>query len=105
MPRLSIKICWSNRKNVQGRIQRTHSCHQKYNGNSGYSNHILNTGHTHGTITDNMDIIRAGRKGRHLDTSEKYHVYKISRNNLHMNDTYTEAYNPIFQTVHELHDR
>jgi hypothetical protein len=27
------------------------------NSNSGYSNHILNTGHTYGTVTDTMDII------------------------------------------------
>jgi hypothetical protein len=75
------------------------------NGNSGYSNHILNTGHTYGTITDTMDIIRAGSKGRHINTLETYHIYKISRNNLHMNDTHMETHNPIFQTVHELYDR
>jgi hypothetical protein len=48
-------------------------------GNSEYSNHILNTGHTYGTITDTMDVIRTGRKGRHLNTFEKYHIYRISK--------------------------
>jgi hypothetical protein len=52
-----------------------------------------------------MDVIRTGRKGRHLNTLERYHIYKISGNNLHMNDTHTEVHNPIFQTVHELYDR
>jgi hypothetical protein len=33
---------------------------------SGYSNHILNTVHTYGTITDTMDIIRTGRKGKQI---------------------------------------
>jgi hypothetical protein len=28
------------------------------NSNTGYSNHILNTGHTCGTITDTMEIIK-----------------------------------------------
>jgi hypothetical protein len=28
------------------------------NSNSGYSNHILNTGHAYGTITDTMDIVK-----------------------------------------------
>jgi hypothetical protein len=51
-----------------------------------------------------MDVIRTGRKGRHLNTLEKYHIYKISRNNLHMNDTHIEAYNPTFQTVCELYN-
>jgi hypothetical protein len=61
-------------------------------------------GHTYGTITDAMDFIRRGRKDRHLNTLEKYHIYKISRNNLHMNNTHIKAYNPIFPTVHELYD-
>jgi hypothetical protein len=59
----------------------------------GYSNHILNTGHTYGTITDTMDVIRTGRKGKHLNTLEKYYIYKISKNNVHMNDTHIKAYN------------
>jgi hypothetical protein len=66
-------------------------------GSSGYSNHILNTGHTYDTITDTMDVIR--------NTLEKYHTYKISKNILDMNYTHIEAHNPIFQTVHELYDR
>jgi hypothetical protein len=35
-------------------------------------------GHAYGTITDTMDVIRTGRKGKHLNTSEKYYIYKIS---------------------------
>jgi hypothetical protein len=62
-------------------------------------------GHTYGTVTDTMDIVKTGRKRRHLNTIERYHVYKISRNNLHMNDTYIYAQNPIFQTGHKLYDR
>jgi hypothetical protein len=75
------------------------------NSNSGYSNHVLATEHTYGTIEDTIDVIMTGRKGRHLNTLEKYHIYKIIRNNLHMNDTHIEAHTPIFQTVHELYNR
>jgi hypothetical protein len=71
---------------------------------SGYSTHILNTGHSYGKITDTMDVIRIRRKSKHLSTSERY-IYKVYKNNLHMNDVYIEAHNPIFQTVHELYDR
>jgi hypothetical protein len=74
-------------------------------GNSGYSNHILNTVHTYGTITDTMDVIRMGRKGRHLNTLERYHIYKISSNKLHMNDTHVEVHNHIFKKMHELYGR
>jgi hypothetical protein len=40
-----------------------------------------------------------GRKGRHLNTLEKYHIYKISRSNLHMDDTHNETHNPIFKII------
>jgi hypothetical protein len=62
-------------------------------------------GHTYGTITDTMGVIRIGRKNKHLNNLERYHIYKISRNNLHMNDTYIEEHNLIFQIVHELYNR
>jgi hypothetical protein len=75
------------------------------NSNSGYSNHISATRHAYGTIKDTMDVIKTGRKGRHLSRSEKFHIYKISRNSLHMNDTHIEAHNPIFQAVLELHNK
>jgi hypothetical protein len=33
------------------------------NSNSGYSHHILNTGHAYGTITDIMDIVKIAKGG------------------------------------------
>jgi hypothetical protein len=75
------------------------------NGNSGYSNHILNTGHTYGTINYTMDVIINGRKGRHLNTLEKYHIYKISKTNIQLNDTYSETQNPIIQEIYEIYGR
>jgi hypothetical protein len=71
------------------------------NSNSGYTNHILNTGHAYGTITDTMDIITTGRKGKHFNTLERYRMYKTSRENLHMNDTHIDAHNPIFEALQE----
>jgi hypothetical protein len=75
------------------------------NSNSGYSNHILNTGYTHGTITDTTDVIRNGRKGRHLNTLEKYHIYRISKTNAHLNNTNNDTHNPIFQVIYEIYNR
>jgi hypothetical protein len=64
------------------------------NSNSGYSSYMLNTDHTYGTVTDIMDVIRKGRKGRHLNNLEKYHIYKVSKTNAHLNDTHNDAHNP-----------
>jgi hypothetical protein len=65
-------------------------------GNPGYADRILNTRHTYGTITDTMDIVKTGRKGKHLNTLEKYHIYRISKDNPHMNDTHINTYNELY---------
>jgi hypothetical protein len=66
---------------------------------------IQYTGHSYGKIEDTMDVVRMGRKGKHVNTLERYHIYKMYKNNLHMNDVYTETHNPIFQIIHERYDR
>jgi hypothetical protein len=75
--------------------------------NSKYKEHIhdirtnnSNTGYTYGTITDTMEIMKTERKGRYLNTLERYHIYEISKDNLHMNDTNVDIHNPIFKAIH-----
>jgi hypothetical protein len=75
------------------------------NSYSGYSNHILNTGHTYATIAGIMDVKTTGRKGKHLNIFERYHIYRISKDYLQMNDIYRHTQNPIFETLHELYTR
>jgi hypothetical protein len=53
----------------------------------------------YGTMMDTMDIIAMGRKGKHLNTLETYYTYKTSRENIHMNDTHIDTYNPIFEAL------
>jgi hypothetical protein len=53
------------------------------NGNSGYSNHILNTGHKYGPIAGTMDIVKTHKKGKHMNTLEKYHIQKLYRKPTH----------------------
>jgi hypothetical protein len=65
------------------------------NGNSGYSNHMLNTGHAYGSRADTIKVLKMERKGKHLNTLEKYHIYKMSKDGLQMDDTYIDTYNPI----------
>jgi hypothetical protein len=72
------------------------------NSNTGYENHILNTGHAYGTITDTMEIMKTERKGRHLNTLERYYIYKASKDKIQMNDTNIDIYNPIFEALHNI---
>jgi hypothetical protein len=73
------------------------------NRDSRYSNHMPST--YGNTITLAMDILIIGEKGKHSNALENYNNYKISSDNLLMNDTYNETINPIFQTLCELHAR
>jgi hypothetical protein len=52
-----------------------------------------------------MEIITTGRKGRYLNTLEKYHIYEICKDNLHMNDTNTDTLNPISEALHKIYTR
>jgi hypothetical protein len=57
---------------------------------------MLNTGHTYGSMANTMKVLKTERKGKHLNTLEKYHICKKSTDGLQMNDTYIDTYNPIF---------
>jgi hypothetical protein len=45
------------------------------------------------------------RKGKHLNTLERYHIYKISKEGIHMNDMHDETYNPIFEVINNIDTR
>jgi hypothetical protein len=68
----------------------------------------LNTGHTFETMTDTMDITRVHThththtKGKRLNTLKKYHINKISDNELHMNNTNIDTDNPVFRTLQKM---
>jgi hypothetical protein len=47
------------------------------NDNSGYSNLMVKTWHTYGTVTDTVAIVSMERKSRHLNIFEKYYIYEL----------------------------
>jgi hypothetical protein len=71
--------------------------------NSRYSNHALNIGHNYGTIADPVNVSRAKKKGKHLNTLERHQDTK--KDNLHMDKIHIHTFNPMFETLHELHNR
>jgi hypothetical protein len=52
-------------------------------------------------MTDIMTIIKIERKGKHLNTLEKYHVYKANKEGPIMNDMHNETQNPIFEILQD----
>jgi hypothetical protein len=35
----------------------------------------------------------------HINTYERFHIYKVSKQNIQLNDTSTETYNPIYDMI------
>jgi hypothetical protein len=42
-----------------------------------------------------MEIIKTAKKGKHLDTLEKYYIFCAHQQNIYVNDTYIDNHNPI----------
>jgi hypothetical protein len=59
----------------------------------------VDTTHKYGTINQTMEILHIAKKGRALDTYEKFHIYEISKQNMQLNDNLIETYNPIYDVI------
>jgi hypothetical protein len=66
---------------------------------TGYSHHILNTGHAFGKLEDTLEILSLQRKGPHLITLEKFHIYKENKTDQLLNEVHTDQYNPLFELL------
>jgi hypothetical protein len=74
MLELPTEIYWKTGRTFNLRFKEHIQAIRSNCSKSGYTNHTLNMGHTYVTITDTMDVIRTGRKSRHLNTLEKYDI-------------------------------
>jgi hypothetical protein len=70
-----------------------------YNINSKYAQHILDTGHAYGTIDNTLNILQFEKKIKKMNSLEQFYIYKLTREQLQLNDTHTNSYNPIFDLV------
>jgi len=68
------------------------------NNKSKSAQHVLDEGHSFGPMTNIMDIIHIEKKGRMLDTLEKY-IYKETQHGNQINDKLTFQKNLIFETL------
>jgi hypothetical protein len=46
-----------------------------------------------------MMILHNIGKGAHMNTLEKFHIYEITKQGMHLSDTFTDMTNPIFNTL------
>jgi hypothetical protein len=72
----------------------------KYNYNkSKFAFHVLNKGHSFGTIEDIMEPVYITGKGNMLDTMERFFIYQETYHGNQINDKLTTQTNPIFDTL------
>lgn len=57
--------------------------------NSAYAQHLINYEYSLGHMEDITDVIFATHKGRHLDTTEKYHICWETAKGIQINDKST----------------
>jgi hypothetical protein len=72
----------------------------KHKDTSTYAQHILNTGHTYGSMQDVMEVIQRAKKGRYMNRMEKFHIFCTQKENKRMNEILFDPKNPIFETVY-----
>jgi hypothetical protein len=66
---------------------------------TGFSHHILGTGHIYGNIEKTMEILNLHEKGNCLNTLDKFHIYKANKDNKLLKENYTDIFNPIFELI------
>jgi hypothetical protein len=60
---------------------------------TGYSRHILDTGHAYGNMENTMSIIRKTRKGKFMNSLEKHHIFLANKQEIHMNEFHIDIDN------------
>jgi hypothetical protein len=66
---------------------------------SNFAKHLLDYQHTLRPMEESMTIMRTVTKGPMMNTLEKFHIYKETRNNSQLNGKSTVKPNVIFDTI------
>jgi len=66
---------------------------------SNYAKHALEQLHPFGPIQDTMQVLQYQRKGTHLNTIERFFIYKEFSINNHLNDKFNITPNRIFEAL------
>ena len=69
------------------------------NNKSKFAQHLLDESYSFGPTTNIMDIIHIEKKGRMLDTLEKYYIYRETQYGNQINDKFTFQKTPIFESL------
>jgi hypothetical protein len=66
---------------------------------SHFTKHLLELNHPLGTLAQTMTILHTAKKGRMLNTIERYYILEEAHHNNQLNDRATVTPNIIFDTI------
>jgi hypothetical protein len=71
---------------------------------TGYSQHILNSGHERTRNIADMEILKTQYKSPYLNTLEKFHIFICRRESQILNEMQFDVrvYNPIFEVIEQI---
>jgi hypothetical protein len=69
------------------------------NQKSKFAQHLLENNHSIGPIDSIVEVLRSTSKGKLMDTQERFHIYKDTRENIQINDKNKSKPNVIFDTI------
>jgi len=66
---------------------------------SSFAKHLTENNHSFGPMPNIMQPLQLHKRGPHLNTLEKFHIYTEFRANNHLNDEHSITTNAIFNTL------
>jgi hypothetical protein len=66
---------------------------------SKFAQHIIVTGQEYNTILNTMKILHTEKKSQKLNAYEILYIYDASKQEVKLNETYAESYNPIYDAI------
>jgi NCAIR mutase (PurE)-related protein len=86
-------------KNFKTRYEKPVQVIKNNKSRTGFSHHILNTGHAYDDIENTMEILNIQDKGTYLSTHERFQIFKCKKTGILLNENYTDTYNPTFELI------
>jgi hypothetical protein len=68
-------------------------------GNSKFAQHVIQNAHSFGPMDEIMDVLHLANKGAVMNTLERFHIYKLTKMGIQINDKSTAMHNVLFDTL------
>ena len=98
-PDCQMKYVGQTRRSFRTKFQEYYRNFRHNNAKSNFATHFLENQHSLGIINDIMNILHITKRGRAMDTIERYHIYKETKNGAQINDKNTMKPNTIYETI------